>query len=298
MQLETDLLQYLPQWYREIADYQELCLAEGKSFEALAQAIQAVADNFFFQDMGEGAITQWEAVFGITPNPETESLEFRRARLLNRISIRPPFSLGFLYQKLDELIGKGQWTVRVDYPNYTLYVESSAKNQEYAAEVAYTIGKIKPAHIVFRNTPYTESGLQLCESISFSSVIYNYRLGGWGLGLSPFSQEEDQGVIKMPDVPSVQAALLNDVAGFVSGDVATARVNGSVSISNLTKTVSDNILTVEYTVNPADTAEITSVELLDSSGTVLTVSTVYVPVTGPVVMKHNIPVNEGGITNA
>lgn len=297
MRLDTNLLQNLPQWYRDIVDYQQLCLAEGKSFEALAQAIHAVSSNFFFQEMDESAVSQWEKVFHIVPDPVTESLIFRRNRLLNRISIRPPFSLGFLYQKLDELIGKDQWTVRVDYPNYTLYVESSAENQEYATEVLYTIGKIKPAHIVFRNTPYTESGLQLSESISLTNIIYNYRLGGWGLGTSPFSQEEDQGVIKMPEIPSIQAEMLHAVAGFVSGDIAAARVNGTTVISALTKSVAENIATVEYTVAPKDTAAISKVELLDAEGNVLTESTVYVPVTDPVIMKHRIPVNEGGREN-
>lgn len=298
MKLDTDLLQYLPEWYREILDYQQLCLAEGKSFEALAQAIHTVSSNFFFQEMGESAIAQWEKVFHITPNPTTESLEFRRNRLLNRISIRPPFSLGFLYQKLDELIGKDQWTVRIDYPNYILYIESSAANQEYATELAYTIGKIKPAHIVYRNTPYTESGLLLSESIALTKTKYNYRLGGWGLGLSPFSQQEDQGVIKMPEAPSIQAQMLNAVAGFVSGDIASARINGAIGITALTKSVTDNIATVEYMVKPTDTVAVTKAELLDSAGNTLTESIVYVPVTDPVIMKHKIPVNEGGTTNA
>ncbi len=279
-------------------DYQQLCLAEGQSFEALAQAIHAVSSNFFFQDMDEDTISQWEKIFFIVPDPTTESLSFRRSRLLNRISIRPPFSLGFLYQKLDELIGKGQWTVRVDYPNYTLYIESSAVNQEYATEVAYTIGKIKPAHIVYRNTPYTESGLLLSESIALAKNIYNYRLGGWGLGMSPFVALEDQGVIKMPEVPSIQNQMLQAVAGFVSGDIVSARVNGSIVITALTKTTANNTATIEYTVNPTDTAVINKVELLDSAGRVLTESTVYVPVTDPVVMKHKIPVNEGGTQNA
>ena len=110
----------------------------------------------------------WEQIFDIVPNLDTESLGFRRVRVLNRVSTRPPFTLGFLYQKLDELIGAGAWTVRVDYPNYTIYIESSAENQQYAAEVAYTINRTKPAHIVYVNTPYVRTGLLLSETIALS----------------------------------------------------------------------------------------------------------------------------------
>ena len=165
IELDADLLSLLPPWYQRILDYQQICQAEQVQMEALATEIAAVANNFFFQTMDAGAVSQWEQIFRITPNPATESLEFRRARVLNRASTRPPFTLQFLRQKLDELIGPGEWTVTVDYPHYTLYIESSAENQQYATEVAYTIGRIKPAHIVFVNTPYLRAGLLLAEQI-------------------------------------------------------------------------------------------------------------------------------------
>lgn len=297
LELDTDMLGLLPPWYREILDYQELCQTEKAQFDALAAEITGVADNFFFQTMDESAVSMWEQIFEIVPNPDTESLAFRRARALNRISTRPPFTLGFLYQKLDELIGPGAWTVTVDYPNYTIYIESSAENQQYATEVAYTINRIKPAHIVYVNTPYTRTGLLLSETIELSQRVYNYKLGAWGLGVLPFAVEQSQGVIKMPTTPSIQAALLNDTANFVSGDIASARINGTIAISELNKSVEGSTLEVTYTVAQSQTEAITSAELLDAEGNVLTSSTVYVPVSGSTIMKHIIPVSEG-VTNS
>ena len=295
--LDTDMLSLLPPWYREILDYQEIFQTEKAQFDALASEITGVADNFFFQTMDESAVFMWEQIFEITPNPETETLDFRRARALNRISTRPPFTLGFLYQKLDELIGPGAWTVTVDYANYTLYIESSALDQQYATEVAFTINRIKPAHIVYVNTPYVRTGILLSETIELSQRIYNYKLGAWGLGVLPFAIEEGQGVIKMPETPSIQAALLTDTANFVSGDIASARINGSIAISDISKTVTGSTLEVTYTVTQSQTEAITSAELLDADGNVLTSSTVYVPVSGSTIMKHIIPVAEGVVNS-
>lgn len=297
IELDTGLLALLPPWYREVLDYQEICQTETAQFEALADEIIGVADNFFFQTMDEGAVSMWEQVFQIVPNPSTESLDFRRARVLNRITTRPPYTLGFLYQKLDELIGPGEWTVTVDYPNYTLYIESAAQNQNYATELAFTINRIKPAHIVWINSPFVRTGLLLSETISSAQRTYNYKLGSWELGLLPFATDGPEGVIKMPETPSIQQALLTGVANFVSGDVASARVNGTISIADLTKSVEGAELTVTYTVLPSQTTEITALELLDGEGNVLTSSTVYIPVTTNVVMKHIIPVAEGVASN-
>lgn len=298
LELDYEMLELLPPWYREVLDYQQICQTEQQFFEALAQEINAVADNFFFQTMDAGAVSQWEQILGITPNLTTESLQFRQARLVNRISTRPPYTMGFLQEKLDELIGPGQWTVTMDYPNYTLYVESSAENQQYATEVAYTINAIKPAHIVYANTPYVQTGLLLSETIELYQRQWNYNLGGWGLGVLPFASDISKGVIKMPATPSIQQTLLTGTANFVSEDIASARINGSVVISDLEKTVSGSTLTVTYTVPQDQATEVTLAELLDSDGNVLTSSTVYVPVESNTVMKHIIPAAEGVNTNA
>ena len=195
IELDTSLLSLLPPWYREVLDYQQICLTEQQQFEALAEEIVGVADNFFFQTMDERAVGMWEQVFRIVPNPQVESLAFRRTRVLNRISTRPPYTLGFLYQKLDELIGPGEWKVTVDYPNYTLYIESAAQNQNYATELAFTINRIKPAHIVWVNAPFVRTGLLLSEIISSAQRIYNYRLGAWELGRLPFATDGPEGCL-------------------------------------------------------------------------------------------------------
>lgn len=294
---DTDLLSKLPPWFREVIEYQQICAAEGEALEGLANAIFQVYQNMFFQTMDEGTVEQWETVFGIVASPSTEQLSFRRARILNRLSTKPPFSLNFLKNKLDELIGEGQWKVSMDYPNYTLYVESSAQNQNYASEVAITIGRIKPAHIVYINRPYTQDGLLLSEEISMSERVWKTRLGSWGLGMFPFAVYEDKGVIKVPTVASVQPELLSDVATFVSSDIASVRLNGSVLLTNLTKSVENNQLTVSYLVTTAQVSEVTSIELLDSSGNVLTSTQVYVPITSGTEFEHFIPVNEGVMNN-
>ena len=291
-QLNSNICEYLPDWFREIVDYQALCKAESEQFELLAEEINQIADNFFFQTMDVSAVSQWEKVFNIIPNPATESLEFRQQRIINRISTRPPFTLGFLYQKLDQLIGQGKWTVDIDYPNYTLYIENSSENQQWATEVAYTIGKIKPAHIVYINKPLTVTGLLIDESVEQAQIVWNYRLGAWGLGINPFASLQSKGVIVVPAVDSIQAALLNDTATFVASDVASARINGTIAITELEKTANENTAVIQYTVTEEQAAVVTSLELLNAAGEVLTTSPVYVPVTENVVFKHNLPIKE------
>ena len=298
--LELDYLpcEQLPPWYREVLDYQQMCNTIGAQFALLAEEINRVADNFFLQTMDLETVQMWEGIFRIVANPATESLQFRRDRIINRISMRPPFTLRFLYQKLDELIGPGLWNVTVDYPNYALYIESNVDGQGYSQELIYTINHIKPAHITFINSPVAMSGVVLSERVSEISYTWNYVLNGqWLLGQEPFADEEEVQVIKLPQTPSIQSALLTGIADVVSNDVAAARLNGSIMVENINKSVSGSTLTITYQVTQAMTTEITQVELLAADGTVLTSMAAYVPVTETAVIKHVIPVQEG-IINA
>lgn len=298
--LELDYLpcEQLPPWYREVLDYQQMCNTIGAQFALLAEEINRVADNFFLQTMDVETVQMWENIFRIVANPAAESLDFRRARIINRISMRPPFTLRFLYSKLDELIGPGLWSVTVDYPNYALYIESNVDGQGYSQELIYTINHIKPAHITFINSPVAMSGVVLSERVSEISYTWNYVLNGqWLLGQEPFADEEEVQVIKLPQTPSIQSALLTGVADFVSNDVASARLNGSIPVTALNKSVDGSTLTITYQVTQAMTTEITQVELLAADGTVLTSMAAYVPVTETAVIKHVIPVQEG-IVNA
>lgn len=292
-EVNSNIIDYLPYWFRDILEYQKICQTESEQLAAVADEMHAVADNFFFQTMDESAVNMWEQVLGIVPNPQTEDLDFRRFRVLNRLTTKPPFTLGFLYQKLDELIGPGLWSVTVDYPNYTLYIESSSKNQNYFTEVAYTINKIKPAHIVFVNKPLTVTGITVDESVELTDLQWNYILdGAWLLGEKPFVTRNVLEVITTPAQDTVQTALLNATAESVINTVASARVNGTVAISTLTKETDGNTAVIQYTVTEAQAATVTQLELLDSGGNVLTTSTVYVPIEGEAVFTHKIPVEE------
>ena len=152
--LDTDLLALLPPWYREVLDYQQICNAESEQLHRLSDNIVHIDDNFYFQTMDEQAVSRWEEIFAILPDRQTETLAFRRERLLNRIRTRPPFTLAFLLQKLDELIGQGKWQIDIDSANYRLYIEYLLNQQEWEAAAApliefeYLLSKIKPAHIM------------------------------------------------------------------------------------------------------------------------------------------------------
>lgn len=297
---DTELLNLLPPWYRDVAEYQQICSAEAQQLQTAALVTQGIADNFYFQTMNLAGVQMWEQIFNITPNPATETLAFRRARVLNRISMRPPYTLGFLYQKLDELVGPGLWSVEVDYANYALTIEAGAEDQSYWQELAYTVNHIKPAHITYISRPLIRTGILMSEEVRSAHFEWNYYLGSWALGAEPFADETDVEVVKTANINSIQPAMLNGVANFTSGDVAYVQINGGIDIGTINKAVTPAqyvggaaTLTVSYNVTTTMTDAVTSVALMDADGNALTSMSVYVPVTETVNLQHTILIQEG-----
>lgn len=300
LELDYKPCEHLPPWYREVLDYQQMCQTEEQQFALLAEEINRVADNFFLQTMDYETVQLWENVFHITANPATESLQFRRERIINRISMRPPYTLGFLYQMLDRLIGEGQWTVEVDYPNYALYIEAGAEGESYWQELTYTVNHIKPAHITYISRPLIRTGVLMSEEVRSAHFEWNYYLGSWALGAEPFADETDVEVVKTANINSIQPAMLNGVANFASGDVAYVQINGGIDIGTINKAVTPAqyvggaaTLTVSYNVTTTMTDAVTSVALMDANGNALTSMSVYVPVTETVNLQHTILIQEG-----
>ena len=285
---------FVPHIYKDVTEMDAIIDAEQRQLSsAQTEASQAFANTFVLTANYEG-VEMFEMMLGIISDPTTESLEFRRQRVLNRITLAPPFTFRFLKKKLDDIIGKGAWNAYVDFNNYTLYVESSVVDQQWFNELRITINRIKPCNLVFINKPLITADVVANETIASAVKHYNYILGQWRLGQKPFVSIGAEEVVKLPNVKSINPNLLTDVATFSATDIVSVRLNGSVRLSNfITKAGQGAATVVEYEVKPSQATEITQIELLGTGDRVLTSSAVYIPVTEGAICKHTINFKEG-----
>ena len=290
----TSTRELFPSVYNGVLEISVLSETDDVLLDQSLAKLERAQLNQFILTADEETISVYEKMFSILANPTTETLQFRRERILNRMSLQPPFTMRWLQNKLDGIIGVGKWNAYVDYANRTLYVESFVVNQQWFNELRITINRIKPCNLVFVNKPLIMADVVANETIVSATQHYNYILGQWQLGQGPFATTDPEEVIKLPSVNSINPNLLADVASFSATDVVAVRLNGSVKLSDFTTKAGQGTTTiVEYEVKPAQTSEITQIELLGTGDRVLTASAVYIPVTEAVICKHTINFKEG-----
>ena len=290
----TSTRELFPSVYNGVLEISVLSETDDVLLDQSLAKLERAQLNQFILTADEETISVYEKMFSILANPTTETLQFRRERILNRMSLQPPFTMRWLQNKLDEIIGVGKWNAYVDYANRTLYIESFVVNQQWFNELRITINRIKPCNLVFVNKPLIMADVVANETIVSATQHYNYILGQWQLGQEPFATTDPEEVIKLPSVNSINPNLLADVASFSATDVVAVRLNGSVKLSDFTTKAGQGAATiVEYEVKPAQASEITQIELLGTGDRVLTASAVYIPVTEAVICKHSINFKEG-----
>lgn len=124
------LWEQLPDYFKPVLDYQEIIKAHGYALQAVDAGAGQVYGNLYIQTADEATIAWWENLLGLQTQ-FGDTLEFRRARVLQKVSAAVPFSIGFLHDQLTALFGAGGYTVDVDPVELTLTV--NVNNADYGA---------------------------------------------------------------------------------------------------------------------------------------------------------------------
>lgn len=115
------IFDYVPEIYKYNIDYLNIISSEEKELEGkLKHYIKQEFENNFIKLADIEGIRKFEVLFNIKPNEDLEDLEFRRQRLFNRLTSRPPFTEKFLQRRLTEILGEDNWEYNMNYNTYTL----------------------------------------------------------------------------------------------------------------------------------------------------------------------------------
>lgn len=182
------ILQYLPDFLREIREFVEIDRTESAELDNLEASIQRAFDDQFVMTASADSVKRREKMLGIQADQTNESLDFRKRRIINRYSTKPPFTRHYLQERLDALVGPGMTIVSVDPQNFILYVTANIENANVFREVIHTIETVKPANMIYHQNTSLQSTIGLEERIAKQDITWNYTLdGNWKLGERSFS---------------------------------------------------------------------------------------------------------------
>lgn len=293
----TRIGRYFPRYYEGILETDELIKVENDIWNNLYLLLNKAKNNQFIAYADEDGIYAYEQLFQIVADPETETLEERRFRLLNRIQTLSYYTMIYLRQKLNSLFGENNYEVEMDYLNYTLYVKSNASNSFIYKESIATINKIKPANIVFINVPFIPTTIEVGEEIYQQKWWWNYILGGkWRVGQKPFISVQNLSKLKSEEVQSLTPLMLNKLKTFTGEEIKAVLINDTYKITTFVqKIITGGYLRIQYNVENWEQIQlITNIKFLDEDDLILSNDPVYIPIASDTMIEHRINIREVG----
>ncbi|MES1046296.1 DUF2313 domain-containing protein [Heyndrickxia oleronia] len=150
----NSMMEYLPRYYWDIKEFQEMTKVETKKFEQLERDINQLENDQFILTSSEAAIARREAMFGIIPDPTKETLEYRKQRLLSRMQGKPPYIIHYLKRVLKSLLGENDYQINLDIIHYQLDVEVKFKpgtlpnyQERYYKELSNLLDRVVPLNM-------------------------------------------------------------------------------------------------------------------------------------------------------
>ena len=291
----TRIGRYFPRYYEGILETDELIKVENDIWNNLYLLLNKAKNNQFIAYADEDGIYAYEQLFQIVADPETETLEERRFRLLNRIQTLSYYTMIYLRQKLDSLFGKNNYEIEMDYSNYTLYIKSNASNSFIYKESIATINKIKPANIVFINVPFIPTTIEVGEEIYQQKWWWNYILGGkWKVGEKPIISVQEVAKLKSEEVQSLTPLMLNKLKEFTAETIQAVLINDTYKVTTFVqKIITGGYLRIQYNIENWEQIKlITNIKFLDAEEFILSNNAVYIPVASDTMIEHRINIRE------
>ena len=110
----SNIRDYVPSIYKDVIEMEAIVDTNDQLLDTEESFLDDLENSQFIVTAPEHAISEYEKLLNIYPL-NTDSIEFRRIRIMNRLSMTPPFSLPYLKQKLNTIIGEGKYNCYVNY---------------------------------------------------------------------------------------------------------------------------------------------------------------------------------------
>ena len=149
------LMEQLPSWFKPVLEYIAIMEAYASPLAMYEDLAGRLHQNFYIQTCDVDTIKYWERIFGFTVR-YGDTLDFRRQRIIQRMSQIAPYTVWHLRDRLIDLYGEGNFTLEVN--EQACWIKIFVTSDRYGAiDLLYDlIYDIVPTHLyIYANQEVT-----------------------------------------------------------------------------------------------------------------------------------------------
>lgn len=170
---EIDISELMPPVVKDTDEFKEIARVENKKLNEARLQIVNLFTYRFVNEADETGISRWEKMLKIKPSV-SETLDFRRKRVLSRIQANQPYTIRYLSRLLSSLLGENSFQINLDIIKEHLDVLVKFDNNvpgntiaQYYKELSELLDTIVPLNLSLGITNRRE----INSSLSFGGII-------------------------------------------------------------------------------------------------------------------------------
>ncbi|MGH2080084.1 putative phage tail protein [Aerococcus urinaeequi] len=165
------LLDYMPSYYREAQEMNDILRAEDALFLILRNEFETGKANRFIKTADSEGLAIFESILGIVPVAD-ESVESRRSRVLSRWINITPYTHNSLVRRLASLQGNYNFDINYELDAYRLFIRTNLELPGQVDELDYALVEMIPANLelVSRNEIPMSSSAQTYIAVGMTST--------------------------------------------------------------------------------------------------------------------------------
>jgi len=167
---EVDYLSYLPPFLQTAKEFQKIADAANPEIIVLKKAINKILNEQFIQ-CAEDTLKWREQEFGITASSD-ETIDFRRERLIERKSRKPPITLRTLRDRLNAYIGTTQAEIELVPGEYAFTISIPAVDGYKFRDIQRLVEVLKPANMEYLQHPFSVERVRIRETSRELKIVY------------------------------------------------------------------------------------------------------------------------------
>lgn len=137
-----------PDIYEENETMLEVYKQENLEIDEFELMIARVFLNNFVKTCNEEGIKRFEKIFKILADEINESLEYRKARIINKFTSQLPYTKIFLQQMLEGIFGIGMYEINILNNIYKIKINVETSIQGLADQTFKDLREIIPANLI------------------------------------------------------------------------------------------------------------------------------------------------------
>lgn len=165
---------YMPELYNRNIEMNNIIDSEEDELEdRLKFGIENSFKDTFAVIATEKGLQNFEKMFNIKVNPDEDTLEFRRQRIISRLVSSIPFTETYLKNQLNMFLGKGTWNYTIDYNNYSITINSLKPGNAWYQELLDFLDRTIPCNMDWIINIYSATWAQVYETFNTWQDLYD-----------------------------------------------------------------------------------------------------------------------------